>query len=405
MIAAGPATDRSPSRPESIPLSAPEIAGNEWRYVRECLDTGWVSSAGPFVDRFEAALAAHTGRRYAVATVNGTSALHAALVATGIGDHDEVIVSTLTFIAPANTIRYTGAAPVFVDADPHYWQMDPDKLRHLLERRCAWRAGALYNRSTGRRVRAIMPVDALGHPADLDAIVEIARRYELIVIEDASESLGAEYRGEPVGRRGDIVCFSFNGNKIATAGGGGALLTDHAEWARRARHLTTQAKADPVEYVHDHVGYNYRLTNLQAAVGLAQIERLGHAVETKRRIAARYEQAFAGVDGLTPMPEAAWARSTYWLYTVLVDPRRFGVDARGLMRRLRQQRIECRPLWQPLHRSPAHAGSTATDCRVAERLYETALSLPSSVGLTPPAQDIVVEAVLACAGRPDRTVA
>lgn len=405
MIAAGPATDRSPSRPESIPLSAPEIAGNEWRYVRECLDTGWVSSAGPFVDHFEAALAAHTGRRYAVATVNGTSALHAALVATGIGDHDEVIVSTLTFIAPANTIRYTGAAPVFVDADPHYWQMDPDKLRHLLERRCAWRAGALYNRSTGRRVRAIMPVDALGHPADLDAIVEIARRYELIVIEDASESLGAEYRGEPVGRRGDIVCFSFNGNKIATAGGGGALLTDHAEWARRARHLTTQAKADPVEYVHDHVGYNYRLTNLQAAVGLAQIERLGHAVETKRRIAARYEQAFAGVDGLTPMPEAAWARSTYWLYTVLVDPRRFGVDARGLMRRLRQQRIECRPLWQPLHRSPAHAGSTATDCRVAERLYETALSLPSSVGLTPPAQDIVVEAVLACAGRPDRTVA
>lgn len=405
MIAAGPATDRSPSRPESIPLSAPEIAGNEWRYVRECLDTGWVSSAGPFVDHFEAALAAHTGRRYAVATVNGTSALHAALVATGIGDHDEVIVSTLTFIAPANTIRYTGAAPVFVDADPHYWQMDPDKLRHLLERRCAWRAGALYNRSTGRRVRAIMPVDALGHPADLDAIVEIARRYELIVIEDASESLGAEYRGEPVGRRGDIVCFSFNGNKIATAGGGGALLTDHAEWARRARHLTTQAKADPVEYVHDHVGYNYRLTNLQAAVGLAQIERLGHAVETKRRIAARYEQAFAGVDGLTPMPEATWARSTYWLYTVLVDPRRFGVDARGLMRRLRQQRIECRPLWQPLHRSPAHAGSTATDCRVAERLYETALSLPSSVGLTPPAQDIVVEAVLACAGRPDRTVA
>src|SRR5690606_28626820 len=285
MVAAGPATEGAETRPESIPLSAPEIGGNEWQYVRECLDTGWVSSVGAFVDHFEAALAAHTGRRYAVATVNGTSALHAALVATGIGDHDEVIVSTLTFIAPANAIRYTGAAPVFVDADPHYWQMDPDKLRHLLERQCAWRAGALYNRSTGRRVRAIMPVDVLGHPVDLDAIVEIARRYELIVIEDASESLGAEYRGAPVGRHGDIVCFSFNGNKIVTAGGGGMLLTDHAEWARRARHLTTQARADPVEYVHDRVGYNYRLTNLQAAVGVAQLERLGHAVAAKRRIA------------------------------------------------------------------------------------------------------------------------
>lgn len=405
MVAAGPATDGTGTRPESIPLSAPEIAGNEWQYVRECLDTGWVSSAGAFVDRFEATLAAHTGRRHAVATMNGTSALHAALVAAGIGDHDEVIVSTLTFIAPANAIRYTGAAPVFVDADPRYWQMDPDKLRHLLERQCAWRAGALYNRSTGRRVRAIVPVDALGHPADLDAIVEIARRYELIVIEDASESLGAEYRDAPVGRHGDIVCFSFNGNKIVTAGGGGALLTDHAEWARRARHLTTQAKADPVEYVHDRVGYNYRLTNLQAAVGVAQLERLGHAVAAKRRIAAAYAQGFAGVDGLTPMPEASWARSTFWLYTVLVDRRRFGVDARGLMRHLRQARIESRPLWQPLHRSPAHAGSTATDCRVAERLHETALSLPSSVGLTPAAQAAVIDAVMACATRPVRTIA
>src|SRR5690606_2224994 len=160
----------------------------------------------------------------------------------------------------------------------------------------------------------------------------------------------------------------------------------------------TQARADPVEYVHDRVGYNYRLTNLQAAVGVAQLERLGHALAAKRRIAATYAQAFAGVDGLTPMPEASWARSTCWLYTVLVDPRRFGVDARGLMRRLRQERIESRPLWQPLHRSPAHSGSTATDCRVAERLHETALSLPSSVGLTPAAQAAVIETVMACVG-------
>ena len=402
MTVAGPDTGAPAIRPATVPLSAPEIAGNEWRYVKECLDTGWVSSVGAFVDRFEAMLAAHAGRRYAVATVNGTAALHAALLAAGIGEHDEVIVSTLTFIAPANAIRYVGAWPVFVDADPRYWQMDPEKLQHLLERQCAWRAGALYNRRTGRRVRAIVPVDALGHPADLDAILAIAKRYELLVIEDASESLGAEYRGAPVGRVGDIACFSFNGNKILTAGGGGVLLTDNAEWARRARHLTTQAKADPIEYVHDRVGYNYRLTNVQAAIGVAQLERLDHAVAAKRRIAAAYGEAFAGLDGITPMPEAAWARSTFWLYTVLVDPRRFGVDARTLLRRLRAQGIESRPLWQPLHQSTAHAGALASDCRVAERLHATALSLPSSVGLTPEVQAAVVDAVMAGARQPVR---
>jgi perosamine synthetase len=389
--------DGAPNRPDqaaqAVPLSAPEIRGNEWRYVKECLDTAWVSSVGAFVDRFESALAAYVGKQHAVATVNGTASLHTALRTAGVAAGEEVVTSTLTFIAPANTVRYAGAWPVFIDADPQYWQMDIDKLRHFLDEQCVWRSGSLYNKQTDRRVTAILPVDALGHPADMQPILELARKYGLIVIEDASESLGASYRGRPVGRHGDISCFSFNGNKILTTGGGGMLMTDNADWARRARHLTTQAKADPIEYIHDEVGYNYRLTNIQAAVGVAQLEQLDAFVAAKRRIAATYARTLGGLPGITPMPEAPWARCSFWLYSVLIDPRAFGIDARQLLHGLRAHGIESRPLWQPLHLSPAHRGSFATDCSVAERLNATALSLPSSVGLTEATQSRVIDCI------------
>jgi perosamine synthetase len=392
---------------DMIPLSAPEIRGNEWRYVKECLDTAWVSSVGAYVDRFESMLAAHIGKQFAVATVNGTAALHTALMLAGVAPGDEVIVSTLTFIAPANAVRYVGAHPVFIDADPHYWQMDVEKLQHFLEHDCVWRSRALYNPHTGRRIVAIIPVDVLGHPSNLQPILELSRKYDLTVIEDASESLGAAYHGRPVGRHGDITCFSFNGNKILTTGGGGMLLTDHADWARRARHLTTQAKAEGFEYIHDELGYNYRLTNIQAAMGVAQLEQLDTFVAIKRRIAATYAATLGDLSGVTPMPEAPWARGTFWLYSLLIDPDRFGIDARQLLRALRAQGIESRPLWQPMHLSPVHQGAYATDCSTADRLYATALSLPCSVGLNEATQARVIDTIrsIATEARPARRTA
>ncbi len=260
----------TPPALRDIPLCVPEIGGNEWAYVKECLDTGWVSSVGLFVDRFERQLADFVGAKFAVATVNGTAALHIALLVAGVRPDDEVLVSTLTFIAPANAIRYAGAWPVFIDAEPRYWQMDPEQVENFIERNCRWAEGILVNRTTGRRVSAVVAVHILGHPVDLDPIVAVCRKYGLAIIEDATESLGARYKGRMVGTLGDIACFSFNGNKLITTGGGGMIVTDNADWARKAKYLTTQAKDDPLEYIHNEIGYNYRLTNLQAAMGCAR---------------------------------------------------------------------------------------------------------------------------------------
>jgi perosamine synthetase len=364
-----------------IPLCVPEIRGNEWTYIKECLDTNFVSSVGPFVDRFERDVAARVGTRYAVACVNGTSALHIALLVTGIQPDDEVLVSTLTFIAPVNAIRYAGAWPVFVDAEPNYWQMDPQKVEDFLTRDCEWVNGELRSKITHRRVRAIMPVHILGHPCDTDPLLELASKYNLIVIEDATESLGAKYKGRVVGHLGDLACLSFNGNKLVTTGGGGMIVTDNEAWARKAKYLTTQAKDDPLEFVHNEIGYNYRLTNIQAALGVAQMEKLDEYIAIKRRIAATYTDAFKDVPGLTPIHEADWAFSVFWMFTILVDEVKYGMDSRALLRRLGANKIQTRPLWQPAHLSPAHHGAYATDCSTAERLNRDALSLPCSVGL------------------------
>jgi perosamine synthetase len=371
----------------------PEIRGNEWAYVKECLDTNWVSSVGAYVDRFERAVAEATGRRYAVATASGTAALHVSLLVAGIQPEDEVLVSSLTFIAPVNAIRYVGAWPVFIDAEPAYWQLDPARIEEFLRRDCVRRGDGVWNRHTGRRVRAILPVDVLGHPADLDPLLALAAEFGLPVIEDASESLGARYRGRPAGSFGAMACLSFNGNKLLTTGGGGMLLTDEAEVARRAKYLTTQAKDDPIEFVHREIGYNYRLTNIQAALGVAQLEQLAAYLDAKRAIARRYEAALGDLAGVATMREAAWASSAWWMYTVLIDPERFGMDARALHRLLAGQRIETRPLWQPIHRSPAHRSAAPAHCPVADELHERGLSLPCSVGLSGQQQQRVIDAI------------
>ncbi len=350
------------------------------------------------MDRFERMVADYIGTRHAVATVNGTAALHIALLVTGVQPDEEVLVSTLTFIAPANAIRYVGAWPIFVDADPLYWQMDLEKVVDFLEKKCQWRSGALYNKTTGRRVRAILPVHILGHPCDMDPILEIAGRYELVVVEDAAESLGATYRGRKVGHLADIACLSFNGNKVITTGGGGMIVTDNDEWATRAKYLTKQAKDDSVKSIHNEIGYNYRLSNIQAALGCAQMEKLDEYITAKRRIAETYAEAFASVPGITCMQQAPWASSIFWLFTILVNEMAYGMSNRALLEGLKASAIESRPLWQPIHLSPAHRGTYAHGGTVAEGISKDALSLPSSVGLGIAEQRRVIESVATLKG-------
>lgn len=374
-----------------IPLCVPEIRGNEWLYIKECLDTNFVSSVGTYVDRFEHDVAARVGARYAVATSSGTAALHIALLVAGVQPDDAVLVSTLTFIAPVNAIRYVGAYPIFVDAEPEYWQMDVQKAIEFLEQECQWVNEELRDKLTRRKVKAIIPVGILGHPVDMDPLIEVARKYNLVIIEDATESLGAKYKGRMAGRLGDIACLSFNGNKLITTGGGGMIVTDNEAMARRAKYLTTQAKDDPIEFVHGVVGYNYRLTNIQAALGVAQLENLDEYISIKRTIANTYTETLRHVPGIKPMTEADWACSVFWLFTVLISRLEFGMDSRALMKALNANQIQTRPLWQPVHLSPAHQGMRLTDCSVAERLNREAISLPCSVGLKDMDQQRVME--------------
>ncbi len=377
-----------------IPLSVPEIRGNEWKYLKQCLDTNWISSAGGFVDTFEESVAKYVGSRYAVATNSGTSALHMALHAAQVEENDEVFVSTLSFIAPANAIRYVGAWPIFIDSEPEYWQMDPSKLIEFIENNCSFESGKLYNKDSNRKISAIIPVHILGHPCDMDPIMNIARTYNLKVIEDASQSLGATYKSKPVGTIGDIGCFSFNGNKTITCGGGGMIVTNQKASASSIRHLSTQAKSHPIEYTHDQIGYNYRLTNIQAAIGCAQLEQIDDLLYAKRNIAKTYENALQNTHGLQLMRCAPWATHTYWLYTILVDPDVYRNSSRELLTVLASENIQTRPLWQPIHKSKAHESSGVYECPVADRLSSHALSLPSSSGLDPASQSKVIESIL-----------
>lgn len=383
----------APAQDGSIPLCVPQIQGNEWEYIKECLDTNWVSSVGSFVDRFEQSIKDYLGASQAVATINGTAALHVALMVAGVGQNDEVIVPTLTFVAPVNAVRYVGAWPVFIDSEPDYWQMDTAKLESFLENECSRENGSLINKTTGRTVKAILPVHILGHPCDMDPIVYLARRHGLSIIEDATESLGARYKGTMVGRHGDVSCLSFNGNKLITTGGGGMIVTDNEEWAERARYLTTQAKDDPVEYIHNEIGYNYRLSNIQAAMGVAQMEQLENFIDKKRSIAGRYEEGFRDSETITTMSAQPDIDPTYWLYTVLLDDATTVETRKEVIRKLNERGIGARPLWYPIHHLPPFTDCYASEIEHATNLYARAISLPSSVGLTVYDQERCIAAV------------
>jgi dTDP-4-amino-4,6-dideoxygalactose transaminase len=372
-----------------IPLSEPCLDGNVRAYLDECLATNFVSSVGPFVTRFEETFAAYVGSRHAVACASGTAALHVAMRLLGIGPGDEVVVPTLTFVASANPVVYERATPLLVDAETATWNMDPALVIAELERRA--RLGL-------RQPSAVEAVHILGHPADLAPLVEACARFGVPLIEDAAEALGARYlqgplAGRHVGTVGRIGCFSFNGNKIITTGGGGMIVTDDEALARRAKHLTTQARLPGAEYRHDEVGYNYRLTNLAAALGVAQLERLPAFLAAKQEIAARYDRALAGRPGIAAPPRAPWARPSWWLYTATVDPAIHGRDRESLRVALGDRGIEARPIWTPLHLMPMFANAPRLGGAVAERLHAQGLSLPSSVALTAADQKRVTDLI------------
>lgn len=365
-----------------LPLSEPSLAGNEARYVAECVASGWISSVGPFVDRFEKAFAQNCGAAHAVAVVNGTAALHVALLAVGVEPGDEVLVSALSFVAPANAIRYCGATPVFLDVDPNTWQLDEAKLERFLERECVRRGGRAVDKKTGRVIRAIVPVHILGSAARVDKIVALARRWGIKVVEDACEAVGTRYRGKAPGTFGDAGAFSFNGNKIVTCGGGGMVVTADEKLARRVRYLTTQAKDDPIEYFHKEIGYNYRLTSLPAALGLAQLERLGPLMDARRALAEAYDAEFAG-SPITPMPRPEGVEQTFWLYTALLPSKTTIARRRKVIAALNAQGIGSRPLWHTLHDLPPFRKGRADKITAAAELYRRGVSLPSSPGQTP----------------------
>ena len=383
-----------------IPLCEPVIRGREWEYVKECLDTNWVSSAGKYVGRFEKDITAISATSHAVAMINGTASLHVALMIAGVAENDEVLMPGLTFIAPANTVRYVGAWPRFFDVDPETWQMDVNLMGEFLRRDCTSSNGTVRNRRTGRRVSAILPVHILGGPVDMSPLLSLAKEFNLKVIEDATESLGASYCGRPLGGIGDAGCFSFNGNKLITTGGGGMLVTNNREWAEKARYLSTQAKDDPVEYVHNEIGYNYRLTNIQAALGCAQLEQVSEYIAAKRRISMSYRKGLADMPGISFQKTCPGGESICWLATIRISPAEFGTDSRKLLKTLSDRRIQTRPLWHPLHLLTPYAGCAAGNTLpVTEKLHRECLSLPSSVNLSEKDQSRIIDSIREAGGK------
>ena len=386
-----------------LPLSVPVLAGHEWDYVRDCLDSGWVSSAGSYVERFEESLRALVGAPHAVALVNGTAGLHMALLAAGVRPGDRVVVPTLTFIATANAVRHAGAEPVFVDCD-EFLNIDVAGVRSFLAEACVPGPDGPHERSSGAPVRAVLPVHVYGRPADLAALAPVAAEHGLALVEDATEALGSRwtsgpYTGRSVGTVGRGSVFSFNGNKIATCGGGGAFVTSDAAAAARVRHLTTQAKTDTRRFVHDEAGWNYRLTNVAAAIGLAQLEQLAGFIAAKRACHQLYEALLADVPGIDLLGFQEGTAANCWFHSVVVDEAAFGRDSEGLMGALAEQGIETRPVWGLLHEQAPYHDCTAWRIERARWFWRRVLNLPCSSDLGP--HD--VERVAAAIGAARRT--
>ncbi len=374
-----------------IPLAVPRLDGNEAKYLQECIETTFVSSVGPFADRFETEVAHAAGAEGAVATSSGTTGLHIALLAAGVEPDDLVILPAFTFIASANAISYCNATPWLFDLDPASLTLDPALVREGLRAETKQVAGRVIHTKTGRRVGCIMPVYTLGCPADMDEFNAIAEEYGLPLVADAAAAIGSRYKGRNIGDLADLTVFSFNGNKTITAGGGGAVLARSCEKREYLKHISTTARVGR-QYLHDMVGFNYRMTNVNAAIACAQLERLDEFVAAKRRIKTRYDEAFTDLSGVDPIPTPDWAKSACWFSGVVLE----GHDEAGVARileQLNEEGIQARPFWMPIHFQPPYKNCPIHSCELSERIWSRILVLPCSTNLLPKEQEQVIDIV------------
>lgn len=369
------------------PLHEPCFAGNEWALVKDCLDSGWVSSVGSYVDQFEVDLAKACGVEHAVVLVNGTAALEIAMRVAGVEPNDEVLIPTLTFVATANAVSHVGAVPHFIDSSPTTLGIDPVRLGEYLDSSTVRTAGVVRNSQTGRRIAAIVPMHVFGHPVDMTGLAAVAQAFSLPIVGDAAEALGTTYKGRPVTALGDISALSFNGNKMITTGGGGAVVTNNSEFARRAKHLSTTAKVPHRwAYTHDEVAFNYRMPNLNAALGCAQLAQLPKFLEQHRTTARMYSRCFTDSKDMAVFPEPGDATSNFWLNAVLLTEE--VASARdALLGAANDVGLHCRPVWSTLHQLEMYKSCPRMDVSVAEGLERRIINVPSSAKLAEQAND------------------
>lgn len=365
----------------TVELHEPFFSGNEWRYVKECLDTNWVSSSGKFVDAFERKLAEFTGAKRAFAVVNGTAALHISLKMAGVDMNDEVLVPDLTFVATANAVTYCGAIPHFIDCEERTLGIDAKLLNSYLKNITELRENGCFNKITGRKIKVLIAMHTFGHPTDLEPLAATCKHYHLTLIEDAAEALGSYYKSKHVGNWGQFSILSFNGNKTITTGGGGAILTNDEALGVRAKHIATTAKlSHPWAFNHDEIGYNYRMPNINAALGVAQMEKLPEYLKRKRALALRYKEAFADLAGVTFFEEPAFAKSSYWLNAILLDKELKG-ELDPLLKYLTENGIKSRPVWTLMHKLAMYRDCPRMDISVAEDIESRLINIPSSAFL------------------------
>lgn len=371
---------------EKIWLSTPHMGGDEIKFVQEAFDTNWISPVGPNITGFEEEVAAYAGIGYCAALGSGTAAIHLALIILGVRPGDEVICSSFTFSGSCNPIAYQGATPVFVDSEAETWNMDSSLLEEAITDRI---------RKTGKKPKAIILVHLYGMPAKIDELMVIARKFEIPVVEDAAEALGSTYHGKKLGTFGDFGIFSFNGNKIITTSGGGALVSNNASWIQKARFLATQAREPAPHYQHNEIGFNYRMSNVCAGIGRGQLRVLDTRVQQRRTIFDTYQKRLENLPGLSFSPEAKGSFANRWLTTILIDPAKAGGITREAVRlRLERTNIESRPLWKPMHLQPVFEGCPAYINGVTEKLFEEGLCLPSGSSLRPEEVEAVCESIV-----------
>lgn len=361
-----------------IPLSVPYLVGNEKKYVDECLDTNWISSVGHFVDEFETSFASYIGLPKAAAVSSGTAALHLSLLISGVGQGHEVFVPALTFIAPVNAVSYTGAKPVFIDSDRKSLGISPEALEDFVSKNCSFNNGRLVNNLSGREIKSIIAVNILGHSCMMDELLAFAKKYNLTLIEDNAEGAGCHYNGKHVGSYGRFACFSFNGNKVLTTGGGGMIAAQDIEDVKLAKHLSTQAKLDGLDYSHDMTGYNYRMSNIQAALGLAQLENVEKMIARKRDIHAVYEKELSNLPDTELFTEQSWCRSNYWFALLLLPAGKRD----EFMEFMTLKNIQTRPFWKLNHLHPMFNDCSKGDLPVAEELWERGVCFPCFQGMS-----------------------